>query len=237
MHYASAGEGLEQVFAEAAFVTDDERAQDGGSLAVKVSIEKRPDSPAGLFDPAADTTATRALVFDRRIVPEKRREIDPLPGQVALVVKAAWSMKIAWHAQVQGQAQHIAVLPRAGEPPHRRRHPRSAAQTQHVAVLPGAREGMHGHQDFACSGTQRSILPHAQRLQVQPPTMRESLGLAEEPALDRDLLGKGEVTEVCGREVGRDDALQGSVGQRESKEQARDKRSQPATAAEPGSNG
>ncbi len=67
--------------------------------------------------------------------------------------------------------------------------------------------------------------------------MRETLGLAEEPALDRDLLGKGEVTEVRRREVGRDDALQSSVGQRESKEQASDERSQPATAAEPGSNG
>lgn len=65
--------------------------------------------------------------------------------------------------------------------------------------------------------------------------MGKTCGLAEEPAFERDLLRKVEMTEVFRRKVWRKNALQSDIGQGKSEEQAHSQRRQPATSTEPDS--
>jgi hypothetical protein len=65
--------------------------------------------------------------------------------------------------------------------------------------------------------------------------MGKTFGLAEEPAFERDLLRKVEMTEMFRRKGWRKNALQSDIGQGKSEEQAHSQRRQPATSTEPDS--
>src|SRR5262249_61797195 len=102
-------ERLAQVLVDTSFIANDERAQNGSGLGIEVGIKECANSPASLFDPAANTVAVRTYALNRRVIPEECGKINPLPSQVALVVRAARPVDVEGRTQLEREMKQITV--------------------------------------------------------------------------------------------------------------------------------
>ena len=137
-----------------------------------------------------------ADALDALVVPEKGRDVDAPPGQIADVIETPRRVKIPGFAKFQRHAQPVAVSPVVLHVPNRNTH------------LPRG-------------GTWLSVLPHPFGLQVQPSARRTPLRLPIQPTFQDGLFRQGELPEVVGGKIRDVDPLyRGTAGGERGTQQA-----------------
>ena len=103
-----------QLRIESAFITDNQRAENGCRRSGQVRVKECAYCPTNVFKPMTQPNTgpvVRLDLFDFSVIPHKSNEIETPPGQIARIIKTTRRMKIARGAEVKREPQHVAVLP------------------------------------------------------------------------------------------------------------------------------